>query len=183
MSQTDIQIEEIKQITKSVKQHFGSIGQELLYTKPNSSSWSIAENLDHLITLNSSYFLIFKKLKSGTFQAAFVSKIGFFPKILGNMIMKSVSVDNKKKVKTFPQWQPKIQADTSVDIIRKFEKHQAELANYIKEMESFVENGTIIHSPANKLIVYSLKQAIEIIIAHEKRHIFQALNVLNQIKA
>ncbi|MCH7401788.1 DinB family protein [Belliella kenyensis] len=182
MSHIDIYIQELKQNTLTVKDRFGTLSIEILYAKPSPSSWSVAENLDHLITLNSSYFSIFKKLKSGTFQAAFVSKISFFPKILGNMIMKSVDVNNSKKVKTFPQWQPKVQADSKVDIIRKFEKHQAELIKYIKEMENFIEKGTIIHSPANKLIVYSLEQAIEIIIEHEKRHINQAELVWSQIK-
>jgi hypothetical protein len=41
-----------------------------------------------------------------------------------------------------------------------------------------VDKGTIISSPANKIIVYKLEIAFDIIVAHEKRHLEQAREVL-----
>jgi hypothetical protein len=45
-----------------------------------------------------------------------------------------------------------------------------------------VENGTIISSPANKNIEYKLETAFDIIVAHEKRHLEQAREVLKNFK-
>ncbi len=173
--------EEVLSITEEVKNTFGELSIEKIYLRPNAETWSIAENLEHLIKVNSSYYPIFDKLKAGTFQAAFVSRISFFPRIIGDMILKSVKLSNSKKIKTFPLWEPKINKEQQEDIIKKFEKHQKELCNKIEEMSPFVEKGIIISSPANKVIVYSLEKAFEIIITHEKRHLEQAKRAFAQI--
>jgi hypothetical protein len=50
--------------------------------------------------------------------------------------------------------------------------------------QDLVDKGTIISSPANKIIVYKLEIAFDIIVAHEKRHLEQArevLQILNRI--
>lgn len=181
MSLSQSYISELEQISEDVKSSFSKLSSEVLYQKPDSNNWSIAENLEHIIILNSSYFPIFKKLKNGNFNSAFVSKISFFPKVIGDMIFKSVSDGGKRKVKTFPLWEPQISSDYDGDIMENFSQHQKKMADWINELDLFLEKKTIIHSPANKLIVYSLEKAFEIIISHEKRHVDQAKNVLNQV--
>jgi hypothetical protein len=170
-------IKEIDLVSQKAKESFEGLDKVDLFQKPDKETWSIAENLEHLIKVNSSYFPIFKKLKDGTFRAAFISKIGFFTKLFGEMIYKSVSDGGKKKVRTFSLWEPQIQ-DQNFDILEKFLSHQEELKNWISEMEMFADKGEIIHSPANPLIVYSLPRALDIIVAHEKRHLDQALKNL-----
>ncbi|RPA69228.1 DinB family protein [Cyclobacteriaceae bacterium YHN15] len=164
---------ELDEISKEVKESFKELDKETIYRKPDNKNWSIAENLEHIMKVNNSYFPIFRKLKEGTFHGAFISKIGFFSKLFGNLIYKSVSDGGKKKVKTFSLWEPKIQDENS-EIVEKFLSHQEELKGWIKEMEMFINKGEIIHSPANSLIVYSLPRALDIIVAHEKRHLDQA---------
>jgi len=174
-------INEFNQVSEAVEKTFGSLSTETLHLKANSNEWSISENLDHLIKVNSSYFPIFKKLRAGTFKGAFIGKFGVFTKMFGEMIYKSVSEGGKKKIKTFPLWEPNL-LTSSGNILNDFKNHQAELIDWINQMEIFIEKNSIIHSPANKLIVYSLVQAFEIIIAHEKRHLEQAKQVLTKIQ-
>ncbi|AFL85629.1 hypothetical protein Belba_3115 [Belliella baltica DSM 15883] len=182
MSVSQRYISELEQISKEVKSSFSSLSKEVLYQKPDPKKWSIAENLEHIIVLNSSYFPIFQRLKNGNLNNAFVSKISFFSRVIGDMIFKSVSDGGKRKVKTFPLWEPQLNSEKESEILEKFSQHQIELAEWIKELNPFIEKKTIIHSPANKLIVYALDKAFEIIIAHEKRHLDQAKNVLIQIQ-
>jgi len=163
----------LDEISQEVKESFKELDKETIFRKPDNKNWSIAENLEHIMKVNGSYFPIFQKLNAGTFHGAFISKIGFFSKLFGNMIYKSVSDGGKKRVKTFSLWEPQIQDENS-EIVEKFLSHQAELKGWIKEMEKFINKGEIIHSPANSLIVYSLPQALDIIVAHEKRHLDQA---------
>lgn len=181
MSEFQSYISELDKISLDAKSAFSNLTPETLHQKPDSKNWSIAENLEHIIVLNSSYFPIFKKLQNGNFSGAFVSKISFFPKVIGDMIFNSVSDGGKRKVKTFPLWEPQISSAQKDDILEKFIEHQKELSEWVNDLHPFLEQRTIIHSPANKLIVYSLNRAFEIIIAHEKRHLDQAKNVLNQI--
>ncbi len=173
-------IKELRVNTDDVVNTFGSLSLEKLQVKPKPDKWSIAENLDHLIKVNSSYFPIFQKLKAGTFRGPFISKIGFFPKLLGNLIYKSVADGGKKKTKTFMLWEPS-PPEPIQNILEDFQNHQIDLIDWISQMKPFVESGTIIHSPINRLIVYSLEQAFDIMVAHEKRHLDQAKKVLIEI--
>ena len=170
-------IQSIDSITQVSLEKFSDLPVEKLHLKPNPKTWSIAENLEHLITINRTYFPIFEKLIKGRFHGAFIARFPFFTKLFGDMIYKSVSDGGKKKQRTFPLWEPKITSDDTT-VLARFQQHQEDLKNWIKEMEPFVEKNTVIHSPANKLIVYTLEQAIEIIIAHEQRHLEQAGRII-----
>lgn len=170
-------LESLDTITKDVIDSFTGISLEKLHLKSNPKTWSIAENIEHLITINKTYFPIFEKLQRGSHQGAFIGRFPFFTNLFGDMIFKSVADGGKKKQKTFPLWEPKINSGDTT-ILERFKQHQEELKSWIIQMEPFVEKNQIIHSPANKLIVYSLEKAIEIIIAHEKRHLDQAKRAL-----
>ncbi|GHB24374.1 DinB family protein [Mongoliitalea lutea] len=172
-------IQEINAISEEVEILFGKLPQEKLHQRPNPQSWSIAENLQHLITLNSSYFPIFKKLKDGSIKRPFVGKFKFFTDLFGNIIYKSVTDGGKKKVKTFPLWEPKL-FDPEASIVAAFITHQTQLKDQIKSLQLFIEKEAVIYSPANKLIVYTLPKALDIIVSHEHRHLDQAKKILTQ---
>jgi hypothetical protein len=174
---TNIWTESIDQVTQEAIAAFTDLPADKIHFKPDPKTWSIAENIEHLITINKTYFPIFERLKNGSYQGAFIGRFSFFTKLFGDMIYKSVSDGGKKKQKTFPLWEPKI-TDEDTGVLERFKQHQEELKKWIVQMEPFIEKNQIIHSPANKLIVYSLQKAIEIIIAHEQRHLDQAKNIL-----
>lgn len=176
-TQIKIWIDALDNITNEVLKTFGDLPVEKMHLKPNPNTWSIAENLEHLITINRTYFPIFEKLKNGSFQGPFISKIPLFYNLFGNLIYKSVADGGKKKAKTFPLWEPKVSSDDTT-VLERFKKHQEEMKIQISEMKPFLEKNTIIYSPANKLIVYPLEKAIEIIVAHEQRHLDQAKRLL-----
>lgn len=176
-AQIEIWIVAIDRITREAIETFIKLPVEKMHLKPDSNTWSIAENFEHLITINRTYFPIFRRLKEGSFQPAFISRFSYFSNLFGNMIYKSVSDGGKKKAKTFPLWEPKV-TEGDATVLERFQFHQDELKSWIKELQPFLEKNTIIHSPANKLIVYSLEKAIDIIIAHEQRHLDQAKGLL-----
>ncbi|TVP51680.1 MAG: DinB family protein [Mongoliibacter sp.] len=173
-------IEELEKVNEETKSTFGDISDDTLNKRPNPSKWSVAENFHHLIKVNESYFPLFIKLQNNSFQAPFIAKFSFFSRLFGNMIFQSVSDGGKKKVKTFPAWEP--ESNTYQNTISDFLLHQKMLAEKIREMQPFVEQNTIIHSPVNRLIVYPLPQALDIIVAHEWRHLDQAKQALKSLK-
>jgi len=95
---------------------------------------------------------------------------------LGNLVLKSVQPDRKRKVKTFQIWKP-ADSDVPEGIIERFEKNQEELKILVIGSADLIEKGTIISSPANKNIVYKLETAFDIIVTHEQRHYNQAVDV------
>ncbi len=175
--------QEIQEITTSFKSSFQNLDAETLHKKPDGKTWSISENIQHLIVLNESYFPIFQQLENGNYSKPFIGNFGFLTRALGNMILKSVDPENHKKFKTLPIWTPsKYSPQENQDLLGQFEKHQKNLSQWIGKLKPFLEKNQVIHSPANRLIAYPLEIACNIIISHEKRHYNQALHILKQIE-
>lgn len=168
-------------ITKQSQTEFGTLTNEELNWKPNSSTWSIAQNLDHLIVVNETYYPVLASLKEGTYKTPFTAKIGFIVAFLGKTVLKAVQPDRQKKMKTFPIWEPST-SKVSDDILKKFEIHQNVLKQKIEEAKGLIEQGVVISSPANRNIVYKLETAFDIIVSHEQRHLEQAKEILHIIK-
>jgi uncharacterized damage-inducible protein DinB len=171
----------VNDISNQILAEFGSLTNEQLNWKPHSNMWSIAQNLEHVIIINESYYPVFTSLKTGTYKTPFIAKFSFLVRFLGNTILKSVQPDRQKKMKTFPIWEPSTSTDI-VEILQRFNNHQNELIQKIDEVKEFIEQGCVISSPANRNIVYTLETALDIIVAHEQRHIEQAKEVLQQLK-
>lgn len=170
-------ITQIDETTTAFQTSFGALTEKQLNWKPNPETWSIAQNMDHLITINQTYFPILSALKADKYQPHFMTKIGFLTSFFGNILLKAVKPTTKKKIKTFPIWEPTT-SQISGDILDRFAKHQEQLKQEIAAAKVLVEKGTAISSPANKYIVYKLATAFDIIVMHEKRHLEQAKALL-----
>jgi len=160
---------------------FGTLSEEQLNWKPDVKTWSIGQNLEHLIVVNETYYSVFKSLKQGTYKTPFISKIGFMVSFFGKTVLNAVKPDRKKKMKTFPIWEPG-DGKVNTGILERFEKHQKELKQQMEGVKEFVAKGTIISSPANRNIVYTLETAFDIIVSHEQRHIEQAKEVFELLR-
>ncbi len=171
----------LSDISRQSIDEFGSLTNEQLNWKPNSNTWSIAQNLDHLIVVNETYYPVLASLKAGTYSTPFIAKIGFMVSFLGKTVLKAVQPDGKKKMKTFPIWEPTT-SNVIGDILNRFQSHQNELIQKLESAKELVEKGVVISSPANKNIVYKLETAFDIIVSHEKRHFEQAKEVLQMMK-
>ena len=171
---------QIDQNTTDFKTAFGLLSFDQLNWKPNPGAWSIGQNIDHLIVINKTYFPIIDEIRAGTYKTNWVGKIGFLVKFFGNMILKSVQPATTRKIKTFPIWEPAL-SDIPADVLQKFEAHQQELKELIANSSDLLDQRTVISSPANANIVYTLDRAFDIIVTHEQRHLQQAKQVLAQL--
>ena len=172
---------ELNNITKQTISTFGTLSSEQLNWKPNPKTWSIAQNIDHLIVVNETYYPVLASLKEGKYRAPFIGKFSFLVSFLGKTILNAVGPYSQKKIKTFPIWEPSIN-QIEGDILRRFENHQKELKQKIEDAKELVDKGTIISSPANRNIVYKLETAFDIIVSHEQRHLEQAKEVLGLLR-
>lgn len=174
-------ITQIDDATDKFQQLFGTLTPEELNWKPNSATWSIAQNIDHLIVINQSYFPILADLKAGKFKPPFIARFGFIVSFLGKMILSTVQPDRKKKIKTFSIWEPS-KSTINGNILAEFSKHQEQLKIEIEGAKNLIQQGVVITSPANKNIVYKLETAFDVITTHELRHLEQAKTILALLK-
>jgi hypothetical protein len=163
-------------ITSDFKDYFGNLSAERLNWKPTPQRWSIAQNIDHLIAVNKTYYPVLAQIRSGQYALPWTSRFGFLVAFFGKILLDSVKPDRKRKIKTFPIWQPS-QSDIARDILAQFEKHQEQLKHLIESSSDLLDRGAIIASPANKNVVYKLETAYDIIVSHERRHFEQAKEV------
>jgi hypothetical protein len=171
----------IDAITNRFLTEFGTLTNAQMNWRPNPNTWSIAQNLDHLIVVNETYYPVLISLKEGKYKTPFTAKIGFIVSFMGKAVLKAVQPDRQKKMKTFPIWEPSL-SEVSNNILKRFENHQNELKQQIEDAKGLLEKGTIISSPANRNIVYKLETAFDIIISHEQRHFEQAKEILQLMK-
>jgi uncharacterized damage-inducible protein DinB len=172
--------QKIDELTQEFRDRFADLPADELGRKPNAQTWSIAENMQHLIVVNESYFPVLEELKAGKYKVPFMARLSFFVNFMGNTILKAVEPSRKKKMKTFPIWEPTAAAING-DIVTDFTTHQAKLKKAIVAAEELLQKKTIISSPANRNIVYTLQKAFEIMIAHEERHLNQAIEAFEVI--
>lgn len=174
-------IQQIDHTTEEFLKLYGLLSYEELNWKPNPDTWSIAQNVDHIMVINHTYFPILSAMKAGEYQRPFIANFGFIVSFLGKTILNAVQPDRKKKIKTFPIWEPDNDPISS-DLRQRFSEHQALLKQEIESSEKLIEIGAVISSPANKNIVYKLEIAFDIIITHELRHLEQSKEVLELLK-
>ncbi len=168
----------IREITALFIHEFGQLSEADLNWKPGPDRWSIAQVIQHIITTNESYFPVFNEVIKDTYKNPLAGKIPLIPYLMGKLVLKYVQPDMKKRSRTVEIWEPSYSI-ISLEIIEQFNIHQEGLISKINSLEFFLNKDLIIHSPANKNIIYPLDTAIEILVSHEERHLNQAREILN----
>ncbi len=170
------------QLSKEYKTVLATVDDRTFNTKPNAQTWSVAEVIDHVIKTNESYFPTIADLKAGKHKVPALGRIGFINNFFGNFILSAVEPTRKRKVKTFPVWEPSVSGlDRSLE--QKFYTHQEEFARLIESCAPQLEQGALISSRANKNIVYKLDKAFDILVAHEERHLNQIKGIVEALKS
>lgn len=175
-------ISDLHSIADDVRDSFGQLNGEQLNRKPDTESWSVAQCLDHLITINSLYFPIFEKLRAGKVTATFLEKYSPFSGFFGRMLIKSMMPENPKKMKTSKKAYPSA-SEIDAGIVERFGSHQDELADHIAKISPDVELSTVITSPLAGFVTYSLDDCLTMLVVHEQRHVLQAKRVMETTAA
>ena len=78
----------LDEITLKFKTEFGQLNEAEIYHKLNAATWSIAQNLEHLILINQSYFPMIDRLRDKSHKKPFTARFGFLVNFFGKTILK-----------------------------------------------------------------------------------------------
>lgn len=170
-------IERICEVTSEVRSSFGDLLAEQLNWKPSPDEWSIAQCLDHLVTTNEAYFINVEKTAGDDFQPNIWSRIPFWSGLVGYLIKRSVDPENRKKMKTFGVFEPSA-SEVSESIVEDFSECQEKLMSLVRMTDHLDRAKIKIASPVSEKVTLTLANAFEIIVIHERRHYYQALEVM-----
>ncbi len=173
-------LKRIDRTRDAVRSEFGSFSEAQLNWKPNAETWSIAQVLDHVISVNQSLFPTFDALIAGTYSKPFAASIPGLPALIGHFLLKSQAPNNRTKTKTMAIWQPEA-SHVSREILGRFDADQQMLKQYLTDLTAGVSGNPAIGSPATSLIVYRLEDVKELLVRHGERHLFQAAEVKQQL--
>lgn len=166
----------MKETAERIEKDFSGLNANQINWKPNEDSWSVGQCLEHLIITHSRYLGCFADLAEGK-SMNFWQKVSPISGMMGNAILKSVIPDNLKKQKTFPVFEPS-QSDIRPDIVEEYRHHLNLFLQSQQKLKNLDDRKTMISSPVNKWITYSLRDAFSILYQHDKRHVNQALYVM-----
>jgi DinB superfamily len=169
--------DEAEAIAGDAKTLFGHLNTQQLNWKPAADSWSVAQCLDHLITINGKYYPVFDLILKGEYRKTFLHGMPFLHGFFGRVMIKALSPESQRKLKAPGAARP---SSSSIDpqIVDRFIAHQRETLAKMRSLEGRGPAGIIITSPFVGVVVYSLLDAFRIVVAHERRHFAQARRVM-----
>jgi DinB family protein len=171
-------IDEAGVIAEDAQKTFGHLNPKQLNWKPSPTQWSVAQCLDHLIVINSTYFPVIEKIARDGYKPSGQQRLPLLPRLFGPLVLTAVSPEGKRNYKASSHVLPSSSA-ISADIVARFRAHQQELIQHMKMTENLDLSNTIITSPVASFATYSMLYAYRIVVAHERRHLLQAQRVMD----
>jgi len=169
-------IAEVRDVSDEADRRFGRLTPEQLNWRPAPESWSVAQCLEHLIAMNADFFPAFDAIARGDYRPPMAARLPLLPRLWGPLILKAVQPGTRGKVKTRPRFVPS-SSEISGDVVSRFRAHQDDLAARMGRMTNVDPRRVAVVSPMTGAVAYSLFDAYRIIVAHERRHLAQAVRV------
>lgn len=157
--------------------HFQNLDDTTLLRPAANGGWSIAQCLQHLNSYGDYYFpLMDKSLKNANNQPI---KSDFESSWLGSYFIKMMEPETgKKKYKAFKGHIPAADLDAQA-VVATFIQQQEWLLELLKKAQTTDLNAIRIPISITRLVRLKLGDVFQFIIAHNERHIQQAMRLLD----
>lgn len=182
MSAYSAHIQRINEVTRQAEALVKTLDPSMLYISPQAGTWSVGEILQHLITSNGLYHEGWEARLAGKHSKSMWEILpgqSFWGKMLKDMMART-----EKKYKHPEAFTP-IVSHGDLDILEKFIESQNKLVYYFEKLAALPADTTMA-SPGGAFITYTLADCVEIITAHEERHLRQiriAIDAIDGMKA
>ena len=171
-------LDDLTGIGQSAESKFGNLSAEQINWRPSEEGWSVGQCFEHLIIANEMLFDELDKIASGKRRNSLFQSLSPLSGFFGNFLITSLKKDDKKYKAPTRKIVPPSEIDPN--IVEIFMAHQTELTGKIKATEKADWKKTKVTSPFLFIATYTLSDAYEIVVEHEKRHIRQAERVLQK---
>jgi DinB superfamily len=171
-------LDEADAIAADANMLFGHLDAQQINWKPGADRWSVAQCLEHLITINREYYPQFNQIIKGEKKTTLWQRMPVLPSLFGRMMVKALSPNFNRKLRAPETARPSTSA-IDPQIVNRFVEHQRELMAKFKAMERLDLAKIIITSPFAKALTYSVLDTGRLLVAHERRHFAQAQRVMD----
>ena len=167
----------IEEIYQLVNHSFTNQSDDLLNWKPNPTTWSVLDCLEHLNIYSRFYIPHIQKQMQ---QAKPINQQKYNSSWLGDYFVKTLSPNNQKAMSTLKRLNPihsSLDADT---VITNFLHYQQHFLENIQTAEKIDLTSIKIPLEFMPMLRLRLGDVFRFLVAHEQRHILQANRVLEQ---
>lgn len=167
---------------KSRIEEFRDVPEDLFLQRPAGNEWSAADVCDHLVQFNTLYLVEIDKAAASpvtTNEGIKPIRAGF----LYRQFIKILEPPYKIKVKTVKPMQPVFSEKAAGEIISKLLHTENELTEWILyfQKKQFDLNRTKGKNPLIKWLPMSIADLLLVLDAHQRRHIWQIENTLQNL--
>jgi len=172
--------QQVHSLTATVEIEFSPLDEAALHFKPSPVSWSILECLEHLNRYNRFY--------NAELAAALAKQAHTKPACnsqqvtyswLGRKSYEAVRPENAQASKTLQRMNPS-SSHLNRAVLEEFLQHQANLALLLEKAAGADLNQKAVRIEFFKLFKLKTGEAFQFLVAHEQRHMQQALRVKQQ---
>lgn len=164
---------EADQATARAKALAASGNDAAFVRRPADGGWSPAECLVHLNLTTKAFLPLIDDALAKAPKAPMDLSRRYRRDVMGWFLTTMMEPPARMKVKTTPPFMPTL-STTPADIVREFEALQAELASRIERANGYDVSRVKVRSPFSEKMSYSLLGGFTAILAHERRHLWQA---------
>jgi hypothetical protein len=164
------------------QEYFLTLTDNQLNWKPSAKSWSISECLEHIILSGQFYVEEIQKQFVKFIPEREPLDIDFHSGILGNFLAKSMKPGQKGKIRFKMKTMKRMEPGKSDINIRKlfndFQVYQTNILSVIEKSRYYNINTIKVNSSIGRILKFKLGNALRFVVAHNQRHIQQAINVI-----
>lgn len=172
---------EIDDATKRAWELVKSTDPRLFTVRPHHTSWSAAECLSHL-SISTEMFLpvIEKSIAEGRKRGLTTAKKPSMD-VLGRVLRWFLEPPIRKRVATAAPFVPKA-VRAKAEAFGEFSSLQSKLVDLVHQAGGLDLRKLKIVSPFDKRVRYNLYSAFMIIVAHQRRHLWQAEKAIAELR-
>jgi len=170
--------QEFATIAREARDVLGALDERQINWKPGANRWSVAQCLDHLLTIDRLMFDGMDAAMDPARPKSLTERFPVLPSVFGRMMIRVVGPVATRKYSAPKSAVP----STSVldpAIVARFIDHQAHNARRVRALDGRNPERVIMRSPFAP-IPYTVLDACRIVAAHERRHFEQARRVTQE---
>ena len=173
---------ELDEATKRAWQLVKSTDPRLFTVRPSPGSWSAAECLSHL-SISTELFLpvLRKALDEAKAKGITAPKKAPAMDVVGRVMKWFLEPPIRKRVQTVAPLVPR-SVRAKAEAFGEFSTLQSKLSDMIQEAAAFDLRRLKIVSPFDKRVKYNVYSAFRIIVAHQRRHLWQAEQAVAELR-
>lgn len=162
--------------SEAAEKLIGSISENKINLRTTDGAWSIAECLAHLTSTTALYLPIMTSALTDAPAGSGPYKMDW----RGRMLKWILEPPYRTRVKTLPSLEPRL--DNPRRVLPDFLASQQELLTAMQLWSGRALDKVFITSPFNKRLRYNIYSLLNVVAAHQRRHLWQAQRVNDALR-